>query len=67
MVTAKENLVKKLLKAKGITNKQIAADLDLHPSHISKVLSLERRSLRVRLYLCTRLNRHYEELWGRAA
>ena len=67
MVAGRKSPVKKLLEDAGIPNRQIADDLKVHPSLISKVVNFKKKSLRVQLYIALRLGKHYEELWGRAA
>lgn len=67
MVAGQKSPVKKLLEDAGIPNTEIADDLKVHPSLISKVVNFKKRSLRVQLYIALRLGKHYEELWGRAA
>lgn len=67
MIAGRKNPVKELLKKKGVTQNQIARDLEVHPSHIGRVVSGKKKSLRVRLHICTRFNKSYEELWWWAA
>ncbi len=67
MVAPSHNLVKKLLKERGITQQEIADHLGVSKSLVNQVVNFKKQSSRVQLYIQLRLKKRYEELWLRAA
>lgn len=56
--------VKALLIGQGIKQIDIATALDLSKGTVSSVISGNRQSERVRIYVATLLNKDYAKLWG---